>query len=99
MIPQTNASVNGRQKTLADSWKIGNSERRPSLSQRQKKRLKISSTPLFIEGQSSLSLNAEGSWNLKQSQIENKVKQSRKYWGDNLGLKEVDMLRVVSKNI
>jgi len=99
MISQTNASVTGRQKTLADSWKIGNNESRPSLSQRQKKRLKKTSTPLFIEGQSSLSINAAGSWNLKQGQQENKVKQSREYWGDKLGLKDVDMLRVVSKNI
>ena len=99
MISQTNASVTGRQKTLADSWKIGNNESRPSLSQRQKKRLKKTSTPLFIEGQSSLSINAAGSWNLRQCQQENKVKQSREYWGDKLGLKDVDMLRVVSKNI
>lgn len=39
MITSPNASVTGRQKTLADYWTVGNRDSRPSLSQRQKKRL------------------------------------------------------------
>ena len=99
MIGNTNANDDGRQKTLADCWSSGNQLSRPVLTQRQKKRAKKSNSPLFITGQSALTVSNEGSWNLRQSQKQVKTNLSKEYWGDPIGEKGDNVLRVVSKNI
>lgn len=84
MSTSTNVNVAGRQKTLTDCWTNVRNDNRPILSQRQKKRLKKSSSPMFVDGQSALSADTAGAWNLRQGLRENRMNQEKEYWGDQI---------------
>lgn len=99
MSPTPNANVAGQQQTLAGSWFPGESNSRPTQTQRQKKRQTSKKSRLLIDGQSALSLGHDGGWNIQERFIQDQENKKKEYWGDKVDNKCDNIIRIVSKNI
>ena len=101
MSSPANASVHGRQRTLAQ-WMNGNIGR-PAIPQRAAKRQrrnnKMTGLHDFMKGQQTLAMRQDGNWNLRAAYDRDRNKLEREYWGDALQAKEPNHIRIVSKNI
>lgn len=88
----------GRQRTLT-AW-YGNSNSRPQPSQREIKRSKKATAKTdMMKGQRTLTLNDSVIWNMEESYRLDKDRLQKEYWGDLMGPKQDNIIRVVSKNI
>lgn len=86
MSPHNQASVSGRQVTLAQWLQNSESLTRPDISH-------------YMRNQPTLSTDRSGNWNMQSNYIVDKNKYNKEFWGDSMDNKKEGSIRFVSKNI